>query len=355
MEDADTQTASSGELRQNVTIRDVAERAGVSIMTVSRVMNSSGVVRPDTKQRVEDAIRALNYRPNLGARRLAGGKSLFIGMLYHNPSPNYLSKILYGSLEACREGGHHLVLNDLGQLTPYTDPEATARSLNLADLDGLIVSPPVSSHQPFMDVLARSGLPIINVAPGDLNVSGLKIAMDDARAMEEMVTLVLDHRHTRIGFIKGPPDHPSSGNRFNGFKDGLARRNLTVDPDLVKVGDFTYRSGFECATELLSRPDRPTVIMTSNDDMAAGTIAAAYRMGLRVPEDLSVTGFDDTEIATNIWPELTTVKQPIAEMASRAVRLLTANKRGDKATLQSLSAFVDHVVVVRDTLKALNP
>ena len=177
MEDADTQTASSGELRQNVTIRDVAERAGVSIMTVSRVMNSSGVVRPDTKQRVEDAIRALNYRPNLGARRLAGGKSLFIGMLYHNPSPNYLSKILYGSLEACREGGHHLVLNDLGQLTPYTDPEATARSLNLADLDGLIVSPPVSSHQPFMDVLARSGLPIINVAPGDLNVSGLKIAM----------------------------------------------------------------------------------------------------------------------------------------------------------------------------------
>lgn len=350
MEEAKADIPVLGETRHNVTMREVAERAGVSLMTVSRVMNASGVVRPDTKQRVEAAIRDLNYRPNLGARRLAGGKSQFIGMLYHNPSPNYLSRILVGSLEACRQEGHHLVLNDLGQLTPYEDPEAAARSLNTADLDGLIVTPPISSHQPFMDLLARSGLPIVNVAPGDLRAPGLRIAMDDARAMQDMVHYVLDHDHLSVGFLRGPADHPSARHRFAGFTAGLKSRGLSPDDALIKTGDFTYRSGFEAGTALLSHAARPTAIIASNDDMAAGVIAAAYRFGLRVPEDVSVTGFDDTEIATNIWPELTTVKQPISEMALRAVQLLTAYNRGDQETMAALNDLVEHEIVVRDTV-----
>ncbi|MEL6687931.1 MAG: LacI family DNA-binding transcriptional regulator [Pseudomonadota bacterium] len=336
-----------------MTIKQVAERAGVSLMTVSRVINKNGIVKSTTRDRVQQAINDLNYRPNISARRLAGGKSLFLGLVYQNPSPSYLSSVLIGALAACRAIGCHLVLEDLGQQAPYERPEETVQSLKSAGLDGVIVTPPLSNHEPFIETLENYGLAVVRVAPKNIHTDKLRVAMDDTQAARDMMEYLVDAGHRQIGFVKGPPTHASSGHRLNGFLSGAREFKLNISDDLLIQGDFTYRSGFDAGRELLSRPERPTAIFACNDDMAAGVVAAAYRQGLSVPDDVSVVGFDDTEIATNIWPELTTVKQPIGEMADHAVRLLAASIRGQGETIQSMRALLDHKIIERDTVRKL--
>lgn len=346
----DIRNDTRGEGRSSVTMREVAERAGVSMMTVSRVMNATAIVRPSTREKVEAAIRDLNYRPNLGARRLAGGKSLFVGLLYHNPSPSYLSQVLVGSLAACRKDGHHLVLDDLGTVMPYVDPEAAVRSLNTSDLDGLVVTPPLSGHAPLMEALGEVGLPIVHIAPGDMPGATLQVAMNDMAAMKEMVMRVVGFGHKRVAFVAGPSEHPSSSERYRGFVEGLRAFKLASDDELLHRGDYTYRSGFDAGRRLFNLKEQPTAVVASNDDMAAGVVAAAYTFGLRVPEDVSVTGFDDTMMARNVWPELTTVRQPIAEMAEQAVRLLTAHLQGDAKAVAENSQELGYQIRMRDSL-----
>ena len=335
---------------RNATMKDVAERAGVSLMTVSRVLNNTATVKPDTRARVEDAVSALGYRPNIGARRLAGGRSLFVGLLYNNPSPGYLSKVLKGSLDACRALGHHLVLEDFGQSAPYNDPALSVRSLNIADLDGIIVTPPLSVHKPFMDALKASGLPTIPLAPEDIHAEGLHVAIDDAQAVEDLVEFVAGQGHRDIAFVRGPDDHAASTHRLRGFRRGMAQLGLHVPEARMRVGDFTYRSGLEAGRSLLTPDDRPTAIIASNDDMAAGVIGAAHQLGLHVPNDISVAGFDDIELATSIWPALTTVRQPIASMANQAIRLLTASLAGDQHAVEHHRRLLPHEIMVRDSV-----
>lgn len=337
--------------RQSVTIKQVAERAGVSLMTVSRVMNNTGLVKATTRQKVEAAIDELNYRPNISARRLAGGKSLFLGLIYHNPSPGYLTKILLGSLDACRRNGHHLVLEDLGHQTPYSHPEETARSLKRAGLDGVIITPPLSNHHLFVDAIEASGIPVVRIAPENIHTDKLRVAMDDVAAGQAMLQHLVSQGHRRIAFVKGNGDHPSAHHRFEGFAKGMAENNLDLPDELILQGDFTYRSGLDAGRKLLSLPEPPTAIFSSNDDMAAGIVASAQMLGLKVPDDVSVAGFDDTEIATNIWPELTTVKQPIAEMARRAVDLLTASIRRDTEAEGICRELLDFELVIRDSVQ----
>ena len=328
-------------------MKDVAQRAGVSLMTVSRVLNNTATVKPDTRKRVEAAVEALRYRPNLGARRLAGGRSMFVGLLYHNPSPGYLSKILKGGLDACRVHGHRLVLEDFSQSTPYQNPELSVEALNLGDLDGLIVTPPLSVHQPFMDVLAKAGLPVVSIAPSDPSQSGLSVAMDDAQAMEEMVGFLAGRGHERIAFVGGPDNHAASHHRRDGFLRGMRINNRAAPSMLFRDGDFTYRSGLVAGQSLLSAPNRPSAIVAANDDMAAGVIGAAHMLGLRVPQGVSVVGFDDTEIATTIFPELTTVRQPISAMAYKAVSLLNAYLQGDGKGVTAHSQNLPFEIIVR--------
>ena len=338
--------------RASVTMKDVAERAGVSLMTVSRVLNDTATVKPDTRERVERAVKALNYRPNLGARRLAGGRSMFVGLLYHNPSPGYLSKILKGGLNACRVYGHHLVLEDFSTSAPYRNPELSVRALNLGDLDGLIVTPPLSVHQPFMDVLKAASLPVVSIAPADIDEPGLSVAMDDAQAVEDMVAFLVGTGHRRIAFVRGPDNHAASHHRLAGFLRGMDAHGLPVPDGMMRDGDFTYRSGLVSGQSLLDMDVRPTAIVACNDDMAAGVIGAAHMLGLSVPRDVSVSGFDDIELATTIFPELTTVRQPISAMANQAVGLLTAHLRGDAKGLATHGRRLPHEIMVRGSVSA---
>lgn len=339
------------DVRQSVTIKQVAERAGVSLMTVSRVINDKGLVKPATREKVQQAIEDLNYRPNISARRLAGGKALFVGLLYHNPSPGYLTKILLGSLDACRTLGHHLVLEDMGHQTPFTDPVKAARSLKSAGLDGVVITPPLSNHAPLVAAIEATGLIVVRVAPEDIHANKLSVAIDDVAAAHDMLQYLVSQGHRRIGFVRGPEDHPSAYHRYRGFMAGMTDSKIEVQPDLICQGDYTYRSGLDAGRKLLSLSRPPTAIFSSNDDMAAGIVAAAYMMGLNVPNDVSVAGFDDTEIATNIWPELTTVKQPIADMARRAVHLLTAALQDDQEAMETHRELLDFEVMIRESVQ----
>ena len=335
--------------KQHVTIKQVANLAGVSQMTVSRVVNKQGLVKEATRLKVQKAIDKLNYRPNLNARRLASGKALFIGLVYHNPSPGYLTKILVGGLSACRENGHHLVLEDLGQHMPFKEPKKTAEALARTGLDGVIVTPPLSDVSEFVETLDQLGLPVIRIAARDIKTDKLHVSMDDEAAVTEIVNHIISYGHKDIAFIRGPENHPSTHHRFAGYKCAMKDNGLDVVADYIKGGDFTYKSGLDAALALLNSSKPPTAIYASNDDMAAGAVTAAYMRGLTVPKDLSVAGFDDTEIATNIWPQLTTIRQPISDMSARAVKLLAAQIHGEE-DMKSLKAILDFELIERDSI-----
>ncbi|MBB4659936.1 LacI family DNA-binding transcriptional regulator [Parvularcula dongshanensis] len=310
-----------GGRRPQATIREVAERAGVSQMTVSRVLNSPDLVKPETRARVQEAIEALRYRPNILARTLAGGRALFIGLLYDNPSHGYLSELLLGALERCRQAGHHLVVEDLSG-DEAAKPSIIVNRARDGGLDGVIIIPPLSDDASVVRALREAGIACVLIAPSNPEHGDGAVSIDDAEAAASMTRYLIERGHERIGFISGPVGHSAGVIRQEGYRAALEAAGLPYEEAHVAKGAFTYRSGMMAAEHLLRTPVRPTAIFAGNDDMAAGAIAAAHRLGLKVPEDVSIAGFDDTAIASTVWPQLTTVRQPIAEMAARAVSIL---------------------------------
>ena len=334
--------------RQNVTIKEVAELAGVSQMTVSRVLNNRNVVKVATRERVEKAIEELNYRPNLLARNLAGGQALFIGLIYFNPSSNYLSEIFVGALKQCREDGHHLVIEKYA--ADSDDMEGALDHICGAGLDAVIIAPPLSEDKPFVDALRKRGVLSVLIAPRDPHISQLSVSIDDEAAAAKAVEYLIVHGYKQMGFIRGPDEHASSRRRFRGFESAVKAHGIEVAPDWIQQGDYTYRSGMQAAERILKAKTRPDVIFASNDDMAAGAIAAAHRLGLRVPEDISFFGFDDTTLASAIWPQLSTVRQPIQEMAAASVEQLTRHFSEDDDEQHEDHVVFETTIVERESV-----
>ncbi|HWT13528.1 MAG TPA: LacI family DNA-binding transcriptional regulator [Allosphingosinicella sp.] len=336
--------------RGTVTIQDVARTAGVSAMTVSRVINGERNVRETTRTAVLEAIERLNYTPNTAARSLAAGEATHIGLLYANPSAAYLSLFLVGALEAARRTGCHLVLEACESDSADEQAEATKRFVQ-SGVDGVILPPPLSESLAVHGELAASQTPVVTVAMGVPQPGGLNVRIDDFAAAAEMTRHLLELGHRHIGFIRGHPNQTSSAERNRGFVAALEGHGIDPAQAPTEQGYFTYRSGLVAAERLLARADRPTAIFASNDDMAAATVNVAHRCGLRVPDDLSVVGFDDTAPATTVWPELTTVRQPVAEMAEAALGLLVADLRPHKSSSLSGVAerVLEHRLVVRES------
>jgi LacI family transcriptional regulator len=201
--------------------------------------------------------------------------------------------------------------------------------------------------------LVAAGIPVVALASGRFQEHLSCVRVDDFRAALEMTNHLIKFGHTRIAFIKGHPNQTASARRCEGFHAAMSEAGLTADPTLVQQGYFTYRSGLEASEKLLARKRPPTAIFASNDDMAAAAISVAHRRGLDVPRDLSVVGFDDTPTATTVWPELTTVRQPIAAMAETAIELLMRSIRRKEGETK---VVVDHVVayqlIMRDSVAA---
>ncbi|MGO4379981.1 LacI family DNA-binding transcriptional regulator [Pseudoduganella sp. RAF19] len=305
---------------------DVAKLAGVSPMTVSRVMNGDPNVRQSTRKKVDEAVAALNYVPNQAARRLAGVRAIRIGFLYSNPSAGYLTEFLVGLLNQASLNNVQLVVE---KCEGEQWKEKTQRLIDNG-VDGIILPPPLCDVPGLINLIAKAGTPAVAVACGlpDKRVSAVSI--DDYQAAYAMTNHLISLGHQRIGFVIGHPNQTASARRLAGFKAAIADRNVASSPDLIVQGLFTYRSGLDAAETLLSQEHRPSAIFASNDDMAAATVAIAHRMGLDVPGDLTVAGFDDTALATTIWPELTTVRQPIADMAETAVKFLVRQIRAER-------------------------
>jgi LacI family transcriptional regulator len=314
--------------RTNATITDVARKAGVSPMTVSRVLNGEGNVRESTRDIVNAAIAALSYSPNPAARSLAGAAPVRIGLLYSNPSAAYLSEFLVGSLDYASRANIQIIVEKCDG--PEQAQEAATRLLR-GGVEGIVLPPPLCDSLTLLEALREANGLAVTVASGHPAPGFSAVSIDDHRAAFEMTRHIAALGHQRIGFIIGNPDQTASERRLAGYRDALDAVGLPYDADLVAQGLFTYRSGLDVAEQLLDLANPPSAIFASNDDMAAATVAVAHRHGLDVPNDLTVCGFDDTALATTIWPELTTIHQPITDMSLAAVELLVREIRSRRA------------------------
>jgi LacI family transcriptional regulator len=330
------------------TIADVAAFAGFAPMTVSRVINGEDNVRQETREAVQAAILKLKYSPNLAARTLAGAEQMRIGMLYSNPSAAFLSEFLVGSLEQARLSHVQLVVEkcDVDQ-----HEDEVVRQMLSTGLDGIILPPPLCDSKRIHAAITKAGALAVAVASASPRPGFLAVRIDDHAAAVAMTRHILSLGHTRVGFITGNPDQTVSAQRLAGYKAALVEADIAIDNALIRQGLFTYRSGLKAAEQLLGLAKPPTAIFASNDDMGAATIAVAHRHHLDVPKGLTVCGFDDTELSRSIWPELTTIRQPIADM-SRAAMLLLLKKikaRREGKDEEFKHTLLDFALIRRDS------
>jgi len=304
-----------------VGIKDVAIRAGVSPKTVSRVINGEQGVRPDKREAVLKAVKEMNYRPNAFARSLRSSRSYLLGLLIDDPTSGYAASVQLGALLRCREKSYHLVVEPVDRSRSNWANEL-ADALKTLQLDGVMLTPPLCDDSKVLAVIEGEDLPYVRISPsGDDERSGL-VRMNDREAAAEVTRHLISLGHRRIGFIKGDPAHSASHLRFEGFRNELASAGIGLAEEMIREGDFSFRSGVAAAEELLTLEDRPTAVFASNDDMALGVQVVAMKHHLTVPDDLAIAGFDDAPTASLAYPQLTTIHQPKAGMAEAAVDIL---------------------------------
>jgi LacI family transcriptional regulator len=336
------------------TIADVAACAGVAPMTVSRVVNGIATVRPERRKAVQRAIAKLKYRPNLAAQTLARVEQIRIGLLYCDLGAAFLSELLVGSLTQARLNHVELVVS---KCEPGRGAEQGLSELLAAGIDGVMLPPPLCDYEPIQKAIVNEGTSAVAIASARPRKGISSVRIDDCAAAASMTRHIVSLGHERIGFIKGAPDQPSSELRFAGYKLALAEAKIPLVKSLVRQGHYTYRSGLKAADQLLTMANPPTAIFASNDDMASATVAVAHRHHLDVPNDLTVCGFDDTELSRSIWPELTTVRQPIADMSRAGLLLLikkiVSRRKGYNDVAES--TLMEFSLVFRDSAGHCSP
>jgi LacI family transcriptional regulator len=333
------------ELAHRVTIREIADRAGVSIATVSRVLNGREDVAEETRELVSRIIRDHGYTANRSARGLSAGRTSLVGVLVPLVFPAYFSAILAGAAEALAEQELRVVLSPTGH---EHDREVSLLDRLMHGLtDGaLIVLPEESSDE--LEGLLGQGYRFVVVDPRlplDQRIPAVSAA--HTSGADQAMRHLLDLGHRRIAAITGPPGWVATEDRRRGYHAALAAAGILPDPALEVDADFEIPGGREAAGYLLDLPDPPTAIFAFNDNLAIGAIEAARARGVRVPEGLSVVGFDDVEHATIVSPALTTVRQPLAEMGRTAVNLLI--RLLERQRFETLRVELGTRLVVRDS------
>ncbi len=304
-----------------VTITDVARAVGTSKKTISRVLNNDPNVSQSMRQRVAAVVAELNYRPLTSARSLATNRSFMIGLLYDNRSPSYIMEVQAGVLEACEAQHYSMMVQPLVS-TAADFVERVEDILSRHRPDGLILTPPLTDHPQLLDCLHKQGVPFASIAPRDHPENSIGVMLREREAAAAMVEHLVSLGHRRIAHILGDPEHGAGIWRVAGYRDGLARAGLKEDPAYMVQGRFSFESGVAAMRQLLALPLRPTAVFAGDDDMAVGAIWAAAEAGVSIPRDISICGFDDTTIATQVWPPLTTIHQPVREMGRRATQEL---------------------------------
>ena len=307
--------------KKNVTISDVARMAGVSVTTVSRILNGEKYVREGKKKAVDAAVEKLGYRPSLYARSLAGKRSYLIALMLDDPQGDYLSSIQRGLLRKCKQAGQHVVVEVFDHTTTFEQIESFLSSLGLS---GVILTPPLCDNEVILTALNRRNTPTVRIAPSKPFGGMIDITIDNYSAAYHMTKYLIELGHTDIGFICGDSAHADARERQRGFQAAMSDHGLLVRRDWVVDGTYVFASGIRAARQILDAEKVPTAIFASNDEMAAATITVARDLGMQVPEYLSVVGFDDMPLASFVTPPLTTIRQPIEDMAVMAASLLLA-------------------------------
>ncbi|WP_230769975.1 LacI family DNA-binding transcriptional regulator [Sphingomonas sp. Leaf4] len=329
--------------RGGVTIKHVAADAGVSLQTVSRVINNEPNVRPEMAERVQAAIDRLGYVPLIAAQRMGGSKSRLILALNdrdrtiagwrNREGTDWVDQMLLGGMLTCGAHGYRLILELVDTHSDHIERELSA-TIGALQPDGVILTPPHSQDLVILNLLAKRGISIARIGsltPGP----GFCLTMDDEAAARLATGHLLDLGHRRIGFIKGSDDYELSGWRVTGWRAAMDAAGLAAD--LIEPGDFDYASGRTAAGALLDAADPPTAIIASSDQMAIATLDVALERGLAVPHDLSIISFDDTPIARYASPPLTAVTQPIAAVVAEAVERIIAEQHGARLSIEPKS------------------
>lgn len=304
------------------TINDIARLANVSKKTVSRVINRSPLVTEDTRNRVAAIIREYGYEPDPQARGLAFRRAFLIGLVYDNPNAQFIVTMQQGMLDSMRGSGFELVVHPCSRhsATLVQDMRAFVQRQKLF---GVVLLPPISENNAVTSMLDELGCKYVRVASAVLDAPPRLVVSNDRVGTAEAARHLASLGHKRIGLIEGPKGSRSPIERREGFEEGLAEFGLKLAKDCFVDGAYTYESGVEGARKLLTLKNRPTAIFATNDEMAAGVYAVARELGISIPDELSIVGFDDTPMSARLWPPLTTIRWPIVEMGrSAAAKLL---------------------------------
>ena len=299
---------------RRATIREVAQRAGVSYQTVSRVINNHPMVAASTRALVRAAIAELDYHPNAQAVGLSRNRADIIGVITHSIASPFFAQIVDGTAQALQAQGRYMLLG----CAKMTSQQETINSLQRSRrIDGMIIILPLSTSLEAAQQLASSQFPLVLV---DLqyDIDANYIAIDNRQGAYCATEHLIELGHRRIGLISGPLIQPVAHLRIAGYQDALRAYGLPYNPALVVTGDFAHTGGEAGAAHFLSLDDPPTAIFACNDQMAFGTVRTLRRHGVRVPEDISVIGFDDIAEASISYPPLTTIRQPLYEMGRLA-------------------------------------
>jgi LacI family transcriptional regulator len=311
------------------TIKDVAEHSGISIKTVSRVINGVASVRPGVREKVEASIRALNYRPALAARQLASGRSFIIALIAPRLTYSYFSRIMVATADACRKVGYHLVLEVM-------DREDWTITLS-CEPDAVIVVPPFADNRQVLAALMALGKPVVRIA-GKEDGIGRSVAVHDRAIAREMALYLASKGHQALAMIAPPRPEMAAEERLTGFREGLAEKGLDLPDSHVVRAAMTFAEGERAFRELMALPRRPSAIFAANDQMALGAMACALRMGFRVPQDVAIAGFDNSIEGQMCYPALTSIHQPVEEIARIAVDRALDRPCGD-------ASFAHHLVI----------
>lgn len=328
------------------TMKDVAKMAGVSLKTVSRVINHESSVQPATRDRVQQAVEELGYRPDLSARSLRSSRAYAIGLVYDNPNPYYIIAMQAGTLSVCREMGFGLQIHPCNSRAPRLAQELIDL-VQRARLAGVVLAPPMSENPRLIRALVEGGVHFVRVlsASSDPDDGLPCVFVDDRDAAYDITEHLIQLGHTRIGFLWGGKQHRSSPERFQGYADALRDYGINQDKKLIVEGDFSFDDGFRGARKLLALKQRPTAIFGSNDEIAAGVLAAARAAGMDVPYDLSIAGFEDSPFSRQSWPTLTTARQATSDIASHAARLLIGSLPGNEGKPPHNQGFSPELVI----------
>lgn len=325
------------------TIRDVARLAGCSIKTVSRVINNEPYVTEETRSRVQSAIRAVGYAPNISAKRLAQNKSYMICILMYPGFYQPASELLTRIMDIGYEENYDILIQ------PYFPPHARSKRKLVSliyehRIDGFVITPPLDADDFVADMLSTYKMTQVQINPFDHSEDIPRVSGEDYQGAYAMTEYLLSLGHRRISFLTGPRNMRASRDRLSGYLAALENHKVTVEEQLIRNSEWTFDGGYTLTRQLLELPQPPTAIFAGSDEAAFGVIYAAQETGLSIPQQLSVCGYDDAGLSKNIWPGLTTVHQPAEELVEKATRLLIELLKG-KPVERSNITIASHLVI----------